>query len=140
MLLLLRSIRQPVKAGMVNASLGHYAKLLVDREAFKTRFGRHRVVAHMAALVTLRPISRLTVLSLLTHGALGRLGDAEQYLTSFSFRNLQVDRVRRRRAVRVRVATVGEIVWMQMPLTLKVAPDPLWLMKLPSGEGSEARA
>lgn len=50
----------PVQVGLinervflVNASLGLYPELLQDREAYKTRFGRSRVVAFAAALVTL---------------------------------------------------------------------------------------
>lgn len=38
---------------IINASLGLYPELLLDREACKTRFGRSRVVAFAAALVTL---------------------------------------------------------------------------------------
>lgn len=37
---------------LVNASLGVYPELLQDREAFKARFGRNRVVAWLAALST----------------------------------------------------------------------------------------
>ena len=50
----------PVQVGLindhvflVNASLGLYPELLQDREAFKTRFGRSRLVAFGSALVTL---------------------------------------------------------------------------------------
>jgi diacylglycerol kinase family enzyme len=38
---------------LVNASLGMYPELLEDREQFKARFGRHRMVALAAALWTL---------------------------------------------------------------------------------------
>src|SRR5450830_42928 len=57
---LLRCEPVPVQIGLinervflVNASLGLYPELLQDREAYKTRFGRSRVVAFAAALVTL---------------------------------------------------------------------------------------
>lgn len=57
---LLSAPLQPVQAGqvnerifLVNASLGLYPQLLQDREAFKQRYGRRRVVAAGAALVTL---------------------------------------------------------------------------------------
>ena len=50
----------PVQVGLinervflVNASLGLYPELLQDREAYKARFGRSRVVAFAAALMTL---------------------------------------------------------------------------------------
>ena len=51
---------KPVQAGLVNdrvffvnASLGLYPKVLEDREAYKRRFGRSRLVAVWSALVTL---------------------------------------------------------------------------------------
>jgi diacylglycerol kinase family enzyme len=50
----------PVQVGLVNeriflvnASLGLYPELLEDRESYKQRFGRHRVVALLAGLATL---------------------------------------------------------------------------------------
>ena len=57
---LLHSAPVPVQVGMinehiflVNASVGLYPELLQDREAYKARFGRSRVVAFAAALATL---------------------------------------------------------------------------------------
>ena len=56
----------PVQVGLindhvflVNASLGLYPELLQDREAFKARFGRSRLVAFGSALVTLLGVHRL---------------------------------------------------------------------------------
>lgn len=56
----------PVQVGLindhvflVNASLGLYPELLQDREAFKTRFGRSRLVAFASALVSLLGVHRL---------------------------------------------------------------------------------
>ena len=56
----------PVQVGLinehvflVNASLGLYPELLQDREAFKARFGRHRIVAFASGLVTLLGVHRL---------------------------------------------------------------------------------
>jgi diacylglycerol kinase family enzyme len=50
----------PVQVGLVNdqlflvnASLGLYPELLQDREAYKARFGRSRLVAFVSALITL---------------------------------------------------------------------------------------
>lgn len=58
--LLLDGTPQPVQAGLVNeqiflvnASLGLYPELLEDRETFKARFGRSRLVALGAAVATL---------------------------------------------------------------------------------------
>ena len=63
---LLQSSPQPVQVGqvnervfLVNASLGLYPELLQDREAYKARFGRSRLVAFAAALVTLLGPHRL---------------------------------------------------------------------------------
>lgn len=57
---LLNSSPLPVQVGLindrvflVNASVGLYPDLLQDREAFKARFGRSRLVAFSAALITL---------------------------------------------------------------------------------------
>ncbi|WP_280152307.1 diacylglycerol kinase family protein [Piscinibacter sp. XHJ-5] len=57
---LLNAHVQPVQVGLVNdrvflvnASLGMYPELLEDREQFKSRFGRRRMVAIAAALWTL---------------------------------------------------------------------------------------
>jgi diacylglycerol kinase family enzyme len=58
--LLLRATPVPVQVGLVNeqvflvnASLGLYPELLQDREAYKSRFGRSRLVAFGAAVLTL---------------------------------------------------------------------------------------
>ncbi|MEJ7687449.1 MAG: diacylglycerol kinase [Variovorax sp.] len=53
---------------LVNASLGLYAKLLEDREAFKAQFGRSRVVAFGAALVTLLSSYRQWMLRIVWRG------------------------------------------------------------------------
>jgi diacylglycerol kinase family enzyme len=60
MLTVLGSTAKPVQVAtvnkqvfLVNASLGLYPKLLEDREAYKARFGRSRLVALGAACVTL---------------------------------------------------------------------------------------
>ena len=57
---LLQASPVPVQLGLindrvflVNASLGLYPELLQDREAYKKRFGRNRLVAFAAGLVTL---------------------------------------------------------------------------------------
>ena len=57
---LLNSAPLPVQVGLindqvflVNASVGLYPELLQDREAYKARFGRSRLVAFAAALATL---------------------------------------------------------------------------------------
>jgi diacylglycerol kinase family enzyme len=73
---LLRAQLQPVQAGqvnelvfLVNASVGLYPQLLEDREAYKQRFGRSRLVAFWAGLVTLLQGYRPLRLHLACQGA-----------------------------------------------------------------------
>lgn len=87
--------------------------------------------------VALRPVGRLALLWLLLQGALGRLGQADE-LVDFSFKRMTV-RARRFGRRRVKVATDGEIVWMQLPLTFEVAPEPLMLVR-PRGLAPERAA
>jgi diacylglycerol kinase family enzyme len=190
--LLLASKPQAVQVGLVNervflvnASLGLYAKVLEDREAFKARYGRSRLVALGAALntllrghrqwnlrilwrgkeweirtptlfvgnnalqfeqlgmqeagapgngelaaIALRPIGALSMLWLMVRGAFGQLGEADD-VVSLSFKSLVVRPGRGLGQRRVKVATDGEIRWMEMPLQFRVAPEPLWLLKRP---------
>ncbi len=60
MALLLQSVPQPVQVGyandqlfLVNASVGLYPEMFEDREAWKRRFGRHRLVAILSSIVTI---------------------------------------------------------------------------------------
>jgi diacylglycerol kinase family enzyme len=62
---LLRARPEPVQVGLVNerlflvnASVGLYPQLLEDREAYKQRYGRSRLVALWSALVTLLHVYR----------------------------------------------------------------------------------
>ncbi|RZL90784.1 MAG: diacylglycerol kinase [Variovorax sp.] len=73
--LLLEQTPRPVQVGMVNdrvflvnASLGLYAKLLEDREAFKAQYGRHRWVAFWSGLVTILRGVRPWYLHMAWHG------------------------------------------------------------------------
>jgi diacylglycerol kinase family enzyme len=68
---LLHARVQPVQAGLlnervflVNASLGLYPQLLEDREAYKKQFGRRRLVAVWAGLMTILRTHRQLVLQL----------------------------------------------------------------------------
>lgn len=74
---LLRAQVQPVQVGqvngqtfLVNASVGLYPQLLEDREAYKRRYGRSRLVAAGAALVTLFHAHRPLRLRIECQGAL----------------------------------------------------------------------
>ena len=76
---LLDAIIEPVQVGLlngqvflVNASLGLYPALLEDREAWKQRYGRSRLVAFWAALATLLRAHRQFSVQLETAGQLKR--------------------------------------------------------------------
>ena len=74
--------------------------------------------------IAVRTIGTLALFALLIRGLLGRLGDADN-IQSFSFRRLTVMPKGMRR---IKVATDGEIVWMQTPLVFEVAAEPLLLL------------
>jgi len=186
--LLLTARAHPVQVGLVNdrvflvnASLGLYPQLLEDREAWKRRFGRSRLVAFGAGLVTLlrvhrrlrlhfehrglahdvrtptlfvgnnrlqmeqigtaqafeqgclaaimlRPVGTFGMLWLLLRGAMARLGEADN-IVSFGFDSLTVRPSRFRLAPRMKVAIDGEVIWLDAPLTFRISPQPLVLLK-----------
>ena len=83
------------------------------------------------AAIVLKPVGPLSMPGLLVRGALGRLGDADEVLT-FPFESLTVKAGRALGPLgprRVKVATDGEIGWVDMPLLLRVAPERLWLVR-----------
>jgi diacylglycerol kinase family enzyme len=78
--LLIDGVPRPVQAGLVNdrlflvsASLGLYPQVIEDREAYKRRYGRSRIVALWAGLVTLMQAHRPLRLALESHGAARQL-------------------------------------------------------------------
>lgn len=191
--MLLRARPEPVQVGLaneriflVNASVGLYPKLLADREEVKSRLGRRRWIAMLAALKSLMEwrlqlvldaemdgelarlrtaslflgnnkvqLSRLGIqdyvvqqvgegriacllvppmrwwskLRMIAAAAFGTMGD-ERQVQSFPMRSLTVSA---RNARRLKVATDGEVQWMQLPLRFTVAPRPLQVM-LPAPE------
>jgi diacylglycerol kinase family enzyme len=91
----------------------------------------------LAALV-LRPVSTLALLGLLVRGAMGRLSKARG-VDSFALTRLTVTpsnpRIRR-----LKIATDGEVAWMNTPIEFRVAPEPLLLLKpIHATPESEAR-
>ncbi|HYW30566.1 MAG TPA: diacylglycerol kinase family protein [Gemmatimonas sp.] len=176
---------------LVNASLGLYPDLLQDRERWKARFGRSRLVAFSAGISTLlragnhlrlgiewegkvrevrtltlfvgnnqlqleqlglsdsggpgegatadghvtavilKPTGTLAMLGLMLRGALGQLGEAGG-IDRFVCQKLVVDPSRTWSRRRVKVAFDGEVSWMVSPLTIRVLPKPLWLLKAPA--------
>lgn len=87
---------------------------------------RHADAVEQGALagIVVRPIGTPALFALLLRGLLGRLGDAEN-IDSFAFRRLTVTP---RGVKKIRVATDGEVVWMDGPLIFEVAPEPLLLL------------
>ncbi len=172
---------------LVNASVGLYPQLLEDREAWKSRFGRNRLVALGAAFATLmrtqnrlklrielggvtreirtltlfvgnnrlqleqvgvaahepgaaredngrvtavvlKPIGTLGMLRLMLRGALGSLGDAEG-IEHFEFEHMVVKPPAVMRLRRMKMAFDGEVTRLPPPLTFRVLPEPLYLLK-----------
>jgi diacylglycerol kinase family enzyme len=173
---------------LVNASLGLYPDLLQDRENWKGRFGRSRLVAFGAGMATLlraqrrlklsiewegqqrevrtltlfvgnnrlqleqlglgtsaeqsegaaadghvtavilKPIGTLAMLGLMLRGALGQLGEASG-IERFVCQSLVIKPSRLMGRRKVKVAFDGEVDWMRSPLTIRVLPQPLWLLK-----------
>jgi diacylglycerol kinase family enzyme len=86
------------------------------------------------AAIALRPVGLLKMLRLLLRGAIGRLGEADE-LIHVAARELTVRRGRRLGtpgAGRIKVATDGEVGWMRLPLSFRVAAQTLDLVRPPT--------
>lgn len=82
---------------------------------------RHRLVA-----VILKPVSAWGMLVLIVRALLGRLGDARE-VVHFELERMSVrSRFGRRR---FKVATDGEVEWLSSPLSFRIAPHPLLLLR-----------
>ncbi|WP_425259300.1 diacylglycerol/lipid kinase family protein [Rubrivivax sp. RP6-9] len=96
---------------------------------------------HLAA-IALRPVGLLQMLGLLWRGAFGRLGGADE-LIHIATRQLTVRPSRRLGtlgAMRIKVATDGEVGWMRLPLHFRVAPQALDLLRPPARQDTAAEA
>ncbi len=71
-----------------------------------------------------------TKLRLIVRAMLGKLGDTQE-IRAFTLRSLTVAT---RNATRLKVATDGEVQWMQLPLRFAVSPRPLQVMLPPQEE------
>ena len=80
------------------------------------------------AAVAPRTKGKFGMLWLALHGALGRLGQADQ-LASFSFTQMEVKVLTLSRRRRIKVATDGEVTRVKSPLEFKVLEDQLLLLK-----------
>lgn len=83
----------------------------------------HVGLGRMAALVA-HPLGTWGKLKLLLRAVFGRLGEARE-LDCVSLRSLDVST---RSARKLKVATDGEVLWMQLPLRFAVSPKPLLLL------------
>ncbi len=80
------------------------------------------------AAVVLRPIGTLSMIGLMLHGAMGRLGEAAG-VESFEFEQLVVQPTLPQRRRGVKVAFDGEVTVMRAPLNFRVLAKPLYLLK-----------
>lgn len=85
----------------------------------------------MAALM-LRPISTLSMIGLMLHGAMGRLGEAAG-VERFEFQHLVVKPTLRQARRGVKVAFDGEVTTLRAPLEFRVLARPLYLLAPPRG-------
>ena len=81
----------------------------------------------LLAAIAPRAVGRLAQILLSIRGAAGRMSDADNVI-SFAFRSITVTHPSKRRR-RVKIATDGEVTWLDMPLEFHVAPEPLFLLK-----------
>jgi diacylglycerol kinase family enzyme len=83
----------------------------------------------MAALM-LRPIGTLSMIGLMLHGAMGRLGEAAG-VESFEFQRMVVKPTRAPGRKDVVVAFDGEVARMRWPIDIRVLEQPLFLLQAP---------
>ena len=88
----------------------------------------------MAALV-LRPIGTLSMLGLILHGAMGRLGEAAG-VERFEFDHLVVTPTLPQGRRGVKVAFDGEVTTMRAPIDFRVHARPLYLLMAPRGDAA----
>ena len=82
------------------------------------------------AAVMLRPISTLSMLGLLWHGAMGRLGEAAG-VEGFEFHHMVVKPTLAPGRKDVVVAFDGEVAHMRAPIDIRVLEKPLYLLRAP---------
>jgi len=78
----------------------------------------------------LRPIGTWSMLGLLLHGAMGRLGEAAG-VESFEFQHLVVRPTLAPGQKEVTVAFDGEVARMRSPVDIRVLQRPLYLLQAP---------
>jgi diacylglycerol kinase family enzyme len=125
--LLLAGVPRPVQAGLVNgriflvsASLGLYPQVIEDREAYKRRYGRSRLVALWAGLVTMLQAHRPLRLALESHGQARQLRTPTLYVGNNA---LQLEQIGIAEATRI---ADGELVAITLRPTGTLTM--LWLL------------
>lgn len=81
----------------------------------------------LLAAIAPRAVGRLAQIGITLRGATGRMSDADN-VVSFAFKHITVTHPSKRRRL-VKIATDGEVTWMNMPLDFRIAPEPLYLLK-----------
>lgn len=92
------------------------------------------VSGSMAALM-LRPIGTLSMLGLMLHGAMGRLGEAAG-VESFEFRHMVVRPRLPPGRKEIAVAFDGEVARMRVPINIRVLDKPLYLLQATGAAGA----
>ncbi len=92
----------------------------------------------MAALM-LRPIGTLSMVSLMLHGAMGRLGEAAG-VEGFEFQHMVVKPRLAPGRSEVVVAFDGEVARMRSPIDIRVLDKPLYLIQAAAAAAAEAAA
>jgi len=78
--------------------------------------------------LVLRPIGTLSMMGLMLHGAMGRLGEAAG-VDRFEFDHLVVRPTLAQGRRGVKVAFDGEVAMMRAPLDIRVLAKPLYLLR-----------
>ncbi len=91
----------------------------------------------MAALM-LRPIGTLSMIGLLLHGAMGRLGEAAG-VEGFEFHHMVVKPRLAPGRREVVVAFDGEVAQMRAPINIRVLDKPLYLLQAPGAAGTATK-
>ena len=92
----------------------------------------------MAALM-LRPIGTLSMVGLMLHGAMGRLGEAAG-VEGFEFQHMVVKPTLLPGRQEVMVAFDGEVARMRAPIDFRVLDKPLYLLQAPHAAGTAEAA
>jgi len=83
--------------------------------------------AHVTAVI-LKPVGAGGMVGLMFRGAMGQLGDADG-IDHFPCQEIVIKPSAALFRSRVKVAYDGEVAWMRAPISIRVLPTPLWLLK-----------